>query len=138
MAEIRVVLSDFVEKIEKYIHLEVALFKEQVKEDFVQRRNAAIVIFGAMLIGFIGFAAFSVALVHFIAFKTEWPNWACEGIVAFLYLAVSATGMLVVLLKKEPGLVEKMKDSNSSNHTEGLSSGLNTQQEISYVQHQSA
>lgn len=101
MTEIKTVLGDFVEKVEKFIQLEVALFRVHLSEEFEKKRNSFVLILSGILVGFLGLGVLAVALVHLLSFLTTLPNWACEGIVALFYVGVSTTLLFAELGKKE-------------------------------------
>jgi hypothetical protein len=74
-------VTGIVNDIQDLLVQQLNLFKAEIQSDLVKSREAAIPMFIGLGISTVGAGLLFLMLVHLLQWVTEWPLWACHGLI---------------------------------------------------------
>jgi uncharacterized membrane protein YqjE len=92
-------VSGIIADVQDLVRQQLALFREEVKGDVANAKEAAVSLALAGGVGFIGVGLLILSLVHLLHWATALPLWGCYGAVAVVFLAIG--GVLYLAAKKK-------------------------------------
>src|SRR5947207_2994417 len=66
---------------QKLLSQQVDLFKAEIRSDLIRSRDAAIWLLVGLGTAAVGAGLLFLMLVHLLQWVTEWPLWACHGVI---------------------------------------------------------